>query len=108
MISYVAYCRPYKDKFMNYCDIFNEYTVVLTTYHLFTFTSWVPDEDTRFTMGKSMIYVIIANVAFNFKILIFAEVKYIMATYKLWRLKVNHKAAIKRAEAERIRREKYN
>ena len=46
-------------------DLFNEWFVLLVTYHLYCFTEFVPDFDTQAYMGTSLVYTIGVNLAAN-------------------------------------------
>ena len=108
ILFYTAFFKPYKDIYMNYQDITNECLVVITAYHLFCFTMWIPENEVRYLVGKSMIGVIITGVAFNFVILVFAEIKLIHHLYTKFKLKANQKIRMIQAHNEEKRRQKYN
>ena len=46
-------------------ELFNEALVLMTNYHLFTFTEFLSDVETRQFMGTSMIVTTIFNVLVN-------------------------------------------
>ena len=68
-LCYLAWNRPFVKKLMNYQDIMNEAIVLICGYHMFVFTDWVDSDNTRFTMGYSLIGFIILNVIINLSIL---------------------------------------
>ena len=46
-------------------DLFNEWFVLLVTYHLYCFTEFVPDFDTQAILGTSLVYTIGVNLGTN-------------------------------------------
>ena len=51
-------------------EIFNEVTNIILVYHMLTFTDWVADPITRYSLGFSVILVVFANVTVHFTFLI--------------------------------------
>ena len=47
MMMLVGYIPPFKEKILNKMELLNEAFVLLTNYHLFTFTEFAPDVDAR-------------------------------------------------------------
>ena len=45
MIIYLTYVKPFEIPLLNQLEIFNEYSILLASYHLFTFTAFVPDPE---------------------------------------------------------------
>ena len=45
--------------------------MLIASYHLFIYTEWVYDVETRFTMGWSLLTVVCLNVAYNIGIILF-------------------------------------
>ena len=70
IMSYTAYVLPYKSLVQNTQEVFNEWTVLVACYHLFTFTEWVDDLHVQFQLGWSLLAVIVINVLINVAILI--------------------------------------
>ena len=50
-------------------EFFNESTIMLCTYHLYLFTDFVPNPDSRYTMGYSLIVVTCINLLGNIIVL---------------------------------------
>ena len=50
---------------MNKLEMFNELCLVLASYHLFTFTSYVNSSSIQYSVGWSMIGVTTLNIAVN-------------------------------------------
>ena len=68
-ILYLALIGPFKIPLHDTQEIFNEILGLLSTYILYTFTDWVPQEDTRYLLGWVMIGLIVLNLANNMIIL---------------------------------------
>ena len=66
MLCYIVSVRPLKDNFSNRMEIFNEVTVLICSYILFTFTACVQDVQTRFEYGWIFIGVTLGNIIVNF------------------------------------------
>ena len=47
MMMVVGYVPPFKSRIMNNMELINEAFVLITNYHLFTFTNFLPDIETR-------------------------------------------------------------
>jgi hypothetical protein len=74
MIIYLTYVKPFEVPLLNKLEIFNEYSILLATYHLFSFTAFVPDPETQYLMGWSIIFVTIFNMAVNVFIMLFKSI----------------------------------
>ena len=48
MIIYLTYVKPFEIPLLNKLEIFNEYSILLATYHLFSFTAFVPDPENQY------------------------------------------------------------
>jgi hypothetical protein len=44
MILYLGYYKPFKNNFYNNLELFNEFCIVILSYHLFQFSEFVPDK----------------------------------------------------------------
>ena len=66
----------------------NEVWVLIASYHLFTFTEWVYDLETRFTIGWSLLTVVVLNVVSNIGIITYVVFK--ESTFKVKRAYWNH------------------
>jgi len=71
MIMLVGYVPPFKQKILNRMEMFNEAFVLMTNYHLFTFTEFSPDVYARENMGNSLIAVTILNLVVNIGVITF-------------------------------------
>ena len=45
MIIYVTYYKPFELPLLNKMEVFNEFSILLATLHLFTFTEFVPNPE---------------------------------------------------------------
>ena len=81
VMSYTTYVLPFVNMQQNYQETMNEIWVLIASYHLFTFTEWVYDLDTRFTIGWSLLVIVILNVVSNIAIICFVTFK--EAKYKV-------------------------
>ena len=59
----------------------NEIIVMGCTYTLFCFTDWV-EEAERYWVGDVLMYMLGFNVLFNFSILLFAQISYVINEFK--------------------------
>ena len=74
VIAYVSGIRPHARASINNQEIINEITVLIASYPLLIFTSWVWDMDSRVNAGWFLIACILLNVLLNMSILIFAVI----------------------------------
>ena len=71
VMSYTTYVLPFESMVQNYSETINEIWVLFASYHLFIFTEWVYDIETRFTMGWSLLTIVCLNVAYNIGVIVF-------------------------------------
>jgi hypothetical protein len=85
MMMLVGYIPPFKEKILNKMELLNEAFafVLLTNYHLFTFTEFAPDVDAREFMGTSLIATTIINLLLNIGVISFSTVSISMRKLKL-------------------------
>lgn len=55
MLLVIVHCKVYETRLEQRLEVFNEFCLLVTTYFLFIFTDWVPDEYTRSFMGWAFI-----------------------------------------------------
>jgi hypothetical protein len=72
MVILIGYFPPFKDKILNRMELINEAFVFLTNYHLFTFTDFVSDVNTREVSGNSLMVTVILNLALNIGVITYA------------------------------------
>jgi hypothetical protein len=51
MVMYIIHVKPFKEKYKNKLEIFNEGFILLISYHLLFFTDYIKDEDLRTKLG---------------------------------------------------------
>jgi hypothetical protein len=85
MMMLVGYIPPFKEKILNKMELLNEAFVLLTNYHLFTFTEFAPDVDAREFMGTSLIATTIINLLLNIGVISFSTVSISMRKYLAWK-----------------------
>ena len=77
----------------------NEMFVLLTTYHLYQFTDFLPDLDTRDLVGLSIVYITFLNLGLNFGFISFQNA---FQAYR--KFKLRYLAWKKQQRAKRIRK----
>lgn len=65
MIILVGELEPFRSDSANKMEFFNEVFVLVSTYHFYEFTDYMPDVDAREMVGKSLVYLTIINVLVN-------------------------------------------
>ena len=75
MTLFTIHYAPYKDRSQNRQEIFNEWTVLAGSYHLYMFTHYISDEERRYELGWSLIGLIALNVLFNFTVAFYHGIK---------------------------------
>ena len=68
-------------------EYFNEVSILICSYHLFLFTDFVDDADTRYQIGYSMIAFTSLNILVNLLLLVFTTMGQIVKTLKQVRQK---------------------
>jgi hypothetical protein len=97
---------PYIETFRNRLEMFNEWTVLCCTLHMMTFTDWVPDVDAQYTMGWSMIGVLVANFAVNLSVILHVVFKLGSLISKKYYKLIRHKLFPNELKRKKLR-EKY-
>lgn len=75
MITYVAYFRPFKSTALNNLEVFNECSIILVIYCLFSFTDFVDDSSVKQTMGWVVIIIVLLNLLTNMATMIYLTVR---------------------------------
>lgn len=75
--------EPAADRKANSMELLNETFVLLTTYHLYQFTSFMADLKIRSYTGTSLIVITITNVLLNIGIVVFTTLALTMRKLKL-------------------------
>jgi len=79
--------EPYNTVSANRMDLLNESFVLLTTYHLYSFTDFMTDIDTRNYMGISLIVVTVTSILVNIGIVVISTLSLSLRKLKLQYLK---------------------
>jgi len=87
MIILIGYVTPFINKKMNTMELVNEAFVLLITYHLYTFTDFMPDVKTRELVGKSLIVVTISSIVVNFGLVTLTNLSLLARKLKIRKLK---------------------
>jgi len=61
----LGFTTIYKVNYTRRLDFINEAILLITGYHLFCFTDFVPKAATRYLVGDSLIYLIYITIAIN-------------------------------------------
>ena len=65
MMTVIGYTEPMKNKSANYMELINEAFVLIFTYHMYSFTDFMPYLDNRMLVGKILVYFAILNIVLN-------------------------------------------
>ena len=74
-IMYYAGTKPHFERPEKFVYLFNEVIIMLTNYHLMSFTSFVNDPDTQFKMGSSLQFTVIVAVIVNLAKMVYVMIK---------------------------------
>ena len=86
-LSYVLHSKPYKVPAQNYSDLFNEFTVMISTYFLFLFTDYIADPIMSDIAGWALVGLLAFNVTINGIQIIIMTGKNIIFKLKLFYLR---------------------
>ena len=89
-LVFLGLSLPFKTRFKNRLELFNEFTVVTCTLLMMTFTQYVPDVETQYMMGWSMIGVIVFNFLVNLTIIISVAIKLFYLVAKKYYKRIRH------------------
>ena len=65
MMYVIGFTEPFKNKLANMMELVNEAFVLIFTYHMYTFTDFMPYLENRVLMGKILVYLAIFNIGLN-------------------------------------------
>jgi hypothetical protein len=85
MIILVGYIPPFKSRLTNLLELVNEAFLLIVCYHLFTFTDFLADVDTREYVGYSLLFTVVVCILVNTGV-----VGYVMATISISKSKINY------------------
>lgn len=83
-------------------ELFNEALVLMTNYHLFTFTEFLSDMETRQFMGTSMMVTTIFNVLVNIGVITGETLSLTARKFKLRYLKWKRDEEIRKEKEHKI------
>lgn len=83
--------RPFDDPWLNRLEIFNETTVLFSTYFLYIFGGLIPDPVIAYQASKFLNLILYGALAFNFLIAIILTVKQVRRDSRLNALLVEKK-----------------
>ncbi len=72
LIMYTFLCNPFNNSTITRLEIFNELSILLSSYHLFAFTPLVDSPSVQYHLGWSLIGVITLNIAVNMLVVIYS------------------------------------
>ena len=61
----IGYTEPNKNRLSNTVEIINEGFILVFTYHMYTFTDWVPQVEIRKYIGYALIVLAVINLVLN-------------------------------------------
>ena len=70
VLAYLMHFKPLDSPFANRIEIMNECTILVLTYGQMHFTDYIPEPETRETIGYVYIIVVATNTALHLSILI--------------------------------------
>jgi hypothetical protein len=81
-LLFVIETQPFTTQLQNRLEVFNEVTILATSYFLIMFTNFVPEPQTRYLMGFYLSGIILLNVGTNMLVLIKEKVQPAMLKFK--------------------------
>ena len=69
-------------KFLNRMEIFNELTLLVISYSLFSFTEFIPDVEFRYSLGWGFIAIVAFNITINWVALMYRIIRTIVIIVK--------------------------
>ena len=85
------------DGINNAIQIFNELVVLLCIQSMFLFTNYVPEAQTRYDMGRKLLYLVLANISLNLIVLILSLLIKICKAGRNWYIKRQNRIAVEKA-----------
>ena len=84
---YYGGVQPFDTRFRRRIDLFNEFSILLITWHMMCFTDFVLSSDTQWLVGWSMIFCICLNAFVNISIVLGVGSRLIyLVCYKYYKL----------------------
>jgi hypothetical protein len=97
MLIYLISVRPFEDSMLNKLEIFNEHCVLGSVYHMYAYTEYVPEVETQYKVGYSMIALTVFNIAANIMVVVICTIIHVIKKVrrsKCWKKKQNDKDAV--------------
>jgi len=69
-IIIIGQIRPLRNKNDTTFEFFNEIVILLSTYSVMCFSSWIPDEDVKFRIGYALVLVVAGHLLVNFSLVL--------------------------------------
>lgn len=89
LLIYVTLAKPFADPVLNRLEVFNEFSILIASYHLILFTDYVSGfDDTlefQYFSGWSMIAISTFNITINMVVMVYATLKRIRRNMLKWR-----------------------
>jgi hypothetical protein len=83
MLVIVGLISPFTTRIANNMELMNESFILLANYHLFLFTDFLVDIETRELVGKSLIGITCINVGLNFGLITLQNLAVVSRKIKL-------------------------
>jgi len=84
VMIYLAKVKPFNLPVMNTMEVFNEFSILLASLHLFQFTDFVPDPEVQYLFGWSIIVISILNLITNVMVMAWLSLHNLKLLY--WKL----------------------
>jgi hypothetical protein len=81
VIVYELKYKPFSNEFTNRVNLFNEFTILMVSYHLPLLTDFVDDVHIQYNVGYSIMAFTLSNILVNSLIMIIKDLK--LALYKI-------------------------
>ena len=78
-LAYILYWQPMEKPLFNALATFNEVVLALMGYQMYLFTDYVPDPETRFSLGKVLLWLVYFDIVVNF---IFLSIEIVMRSIR--------------------------
>jgi hypothetical protein len=62
---------PFVTKILNYVEMGNELTILVSFYFCYTFSDYVPTAEKRYAIGWAFSAMIFFNITFNFALIVY-------------------------------------
>ena len=81
-MTYLVYIKPFDTKIKNYLEIYNELTILISSYHMLLFTDFVMNEYISYNAGWSFLSFYFLNIVININVIIYFTTKTLIAFFK--------------------------